>query len=358
LSDLSAGSATYRTRPRVKRLLVGALVLVVIGAAANLLGWDIRGWLSDLWDSITSISGKYLVAAILLRIVQTTLTGFAWYSLLRFAYPGRVRRRDVLACYAGSVALNGIAPANLGTLALLLMFASIVADATFSAMLGAYAVQKIFFVLSGLCVYLYLFLTVSGSFDIKLEFVHTYPWATVSLVGGGGIVVYLLARRFWPRITSWWDEAKEGGSIVSHPRVYLSRVFLPELVAWLASLAVTGVFLAAYAIPVTFRTIMQVTGGNSIANMTSVTPGGVGVTQAFNVASLRHVATPEQATAFSAGQQLVMTAWNIVFAIVMLVWAFGWSGGKNLVGASYADAKQKAAEQKAAHEARKQTKAV
>jgi uncharacterized membrane protein YbhN (UPF0104 family) len=225
-------------------------------------------------------------------------------------------------------------------------------------MLGAYAVQKIFFVLSGLFVYLYLFLTVGGSFDIKFEFVHTHVWATLTLVVGSAIVVYLLIRRFLPRITSWWEEAKEGGGIVSHPRAYLSRVFLPELVAWLASLGVTGSFLAAYAIPVTFRTIMQVTGGNSIANMTSVTPGGVGVTQAFNVASLRDVATPEQATAFSVSQQLVMTAWNIVFAIAMLVWAFGWSGGKNLVGTSYADAKQKAAEQKAAHDARRHAKAV
>ena len=50
-------------------------------------------------------------------------------------------------------------------------------------------------------------------------------------------------------------------------------------------LSVIGVFLAAYDIPVTFDTLMRVVAGNSIANVTSVTPGGVGVTQAFNVAS-------------------------------------------------------------------------
>jgi hypothetical protein len=51
-----------------------------------------------------------------------------------------------------------------------------------------------------------------------------------------------------------------------------------------------------------------------------------------------------------------MTAWNIIFGIILLVWAFGWSGGKELVGQSYKDAKEKAAEQKAAHEARKAAK--
>jgi hypothetical protein len=101
---------------------------------------------------------------------------------------------------------------------------------------------------------------------------------------------------------------------------------------------------------------MRICGGNSIANVTSVTPGGAGVTQAFNVASLKGVASPTDATAYSVAQQLITTAWNILFAIAMLVWAFGWSGGKLLVGQSYEAAKVKAAEQQAARKARKEAK--
>ncbi len=89
-----------------------------------------------------------------------------------------------------------------------------------------------------------------------------------------------------------------------------------------------AVFLAAYDIPVSFNTLMRISGGNSIANVTSVTPGGAGVTQAFNVASLSGIATPTDATAYSVAQQLITTSWNIIFAIVMVVWAFGWTGGK------------------------------
>ena len=105
-----------------------------------------------------------------------------------------------------------------------------------------------------------------------------------------------------------------------------------------------------------FHTLMRIAGGNSIANVTSVTPGGAGVNQAFNVASLNGIATPTQATAYSVAQQLVTTAWNIVFALIMLILAFGWSGGKLLVSDSYAGAKQKAAEQQAARAARKRAK--
>ena len=352
----SAVAAEPKKRFRIKRLVVGALVILVIGALARLLGWDIGGWFSDLWDTITEISAAYVVGAVALKTVQTTATAFAWYSILRFAYPGHVRWLDILACYAASVALNGILPANIGTLVMLIMFTTIIAGATFAAILGAYAVQKIFYTLIGCFVYLYLFLSVGGSFDIKFAFVHEHPWATGIVVIGSVILVYLLVRALWPKVVKWWEEAKEGGGILARPRLYLVRVFLPSLISWFASLGVMALFLAAYSIPVTFDTLMRISGGNSIANVTSVTPGGAGVTQAFNVASLKGIASPTDATAYSVAQQLVTTAWNIIFAIVMLVWAFGWSGGKLLVGQSYDAAKEKAAEQQAARKARKEAK--
>jgi uncharacterized membrane protein YbhN (UPF0104 family) len=355
----SAPTAATAPAPRghvhLRRLLIWAVLIVVIGTAADLLGWDIRSWFSNLWDTITEISVAYLVGGVALKTVQTTLTAYAWYAILKYAYPASTFK-VVLACYATSVALNGFLPANLGTFVMLLMFTTIIAGATFSGVLGAYVVQKIFFTLIGAFTYLYLFLSVGGSFDIKFSFVHERPWATAILLLGGAFLVYLLLRAFWPRIVHWWDDAKEGGGILSEPRKYLVRVFVPSLLGWIASLGVMACFLAAYKIPVSFNTLMRIAGGNSIANVTSVTPGGAGVNQAFNVASLKGITDPTTATAYSVSQQLVTTAWNILFAILLVVWVFGWTGGKELVSSSYADAKEKAAEQKAARAERKEAK--
>jgi uncharacterized membrane protein YbhN (UPF0104 family) len=134
------------------------------------------------------------------------------------------------------------------------------------------------------------------------------------------------------------------------------RVFTPQFLGWCCSLGVIAIFLAAYAIPVTFHTVMGVVGGNSLSNVTSVTPGSVGVTQAVNVVTLDSVTDPTTAAAYSIGQQLFTTAWNAIFALVVVVWAFGWTGGKELVGTSYTGARQKAAEQAAARRARKAQK--
>jgi uncharacterized membrane protein YbhN (UPF0104 family) len=344
-------------RLHLHRLLIIALIVVVIGAAATLFGWDISGWLKHLWDAVTAISIGYLLAGIVLITVQTTLTAYAWYSILRYGYPDSgVRWIQILACYAAAVALNSVLPANLGTLAMLLMFTTIIGAANFAGILGGLAVQKIFYTLIGTCVYLYLFLTIGGAFDLQLGFISAHPWATAILVGAVAALIYLVARVLRERIREWWEEAKVGGRILTKPKVYLGRVLLPEVISYAAMLGIIAVFLAAYKIPVSFHTIMRVVAGNSIANATSVTPGGAGVVQGFNVLSLKGITSAANANAYSVAQQLVTTAWGIIFAIVVLVRAFGWSDGRTLVAESYGQAKEKSAEQSAARKAKRQAK--
>ena len=175
-----------------------------------------------------------------------------------------------------------------------------------------------------------------------------------------GIVflLVLLGRIFWKQVKKLWAQAKKGGVILSQPRRYFSRVFLPSFLSWACKLIVVGIFLAAFAIPVTFESIMWVVGSGSLANVVSVTPGAVGITQATNALALDVCCNvpQDQAVAYSTAQQLITTAWNVLFAIVLTVWVFGWTGGKLLVGQSYTDAKVKVAEQKEQRAAKKQAK--
>ena len=120
------------------------------------------------------------------------------------------------------------------------------------------------------------------------------------------------------------------------------------MLSWLCKLTVIGIFLAAFAIPVTFESVMWVTGSGSLANTVSVTPGAVGITQATNALALDTCCDVPKSVAvdYSTAQQLITTAWNVLVAIVLTVSVFGWTGGKQLVGDSYTDAKVKVAEQK------------
>ena len=227
----------------------------------------------------------------------------------------------IVAAYAVGVAMNGFLPANIGTFVTLIMFTTIIPSATFAGSIAAYLVQKIFFTIAGTFVYLYLFLSVPNSFDVNLGGLKEHPVSAVIVVVGGALLVVMLARIFWRQVKKLWDQAKQGGAILKRPGEYMLRAFLPSFLSWLCKLGVIAIFLAGFAIPVTFESVMWVTGSGSLANVVSVTPGAAGVTQATNALALDTCCDvpTDTAVAYSTAQQLIITAWNVLFATILVV---------------------------------------
>jgi uncharacterized membrane protein YbhN (UPF0104 family) len=203
-----------------------------------------------------------------------------------------------------------------------------------------------------------MFLSVPNSFNLNFSNLTAHPLLFVAIVAGVAVGLVILARVFWRQMKKLWDQAKQGGVILSQPKKYFEWVFLPSFLAWASKLVVTAIFLAAFAIPVTFDSIMWVSGSGSLASMTSFTPGGIGVTQATNALALKTCCGVPQDVAvnYSTAQQLITTAWNVLFALILVVVVFGWTGGKSLVGDSYMQAKEKAAEMKEERRRKKQEK--
>jgi uncharacterized membrane protein YbhN (UPF0104 family) len=345
-------------RSRLVKIGLWLVGLAVAIALLNVLGVDVVGWIEDLWDQIKEVPVGYIVAGLVFQSGQTVLAGVSYYGILKAAYGDEVTLAPIVTAYAVGVAMNNFLPANIGTLVTLLMFVALIPSCTFAGAIAAYLVQKIFFTLAGTFVYLYLFLSVPGSFTENLGNVKDHPALVVGIVVGAALLIVIVGRIFWRQVKKLWNQAKQGGAILSQPKRYLTRAFLPSLLSWLCKLTVIGIFLAAFAIPVTFESVMWVTGSGSLANVVSVTPGAVGITQATNALALSTCCDVSKSTAidYSTAQQLITTAWNVLFALVLVVCIFGWTGGKSLVLTSYEGAKEKAAEQKDQRAAKKEAK--
>lgn len=327
-------------------LWVGGIALFVF--VLDLLGVPAGDWIRDLFRKVGEVPLWAVLAGVALESAQTSLAALAWFGILRAALPqARFPYRLILACYAVAVALNGFLPANLGTWVMLLMLTTLIAGATFAMVFSGLVVEKIPFTVFNLALYLYLFLSVGGSFSIKLGFLADHTGLVLLLVAGGIVLLVLVGRIFWERLAKLREQVVSGGAILRSPRRTLTDLFLPVLGSFAARLAIVAVFLGAYGIPVSFHNVATVTASNSISNSVSATPGGVGVTQAMNSAALSGSVDAATATAYSIGQQLIVSAWDVVFATILVCWVFGWSGGKALVESSYADAKVKSRELKA-----------
>jgi glycosyltransferase 2 family protein len=347
-------------RRRVLRIAAWIVGILAILVALHLAGIDVWGWFQQLWDTLTEISIGYLVLACIFQGAQTVLTALGWYGILRFAYPGGVTYMAVLAAYATGVALNNFVPANMGTFVTLLMYVAIVQGATFPGVLGGYVVQKIFYLVIGTLIYIYLFWAISGSFDYQFgnewDAVSGHPVLILGIAAGAVFLGAILLRIFWRWVKGFWLKAKEGGAILGAPGKYVKWVLLPQMGGYAAKVAVIAIFLAAYGIPVTFGSIMSVLGSNQLANILSFTPGGIGVNQAFNSFALESYTDTTTATAYSLGQQLITTAFNVGFALVLICIVFGWQGGSKLVKDSYADAKVKKEEMGAERHEKREAK--
>ena len=342
---------------RIAAWVVGTLLVL---AALQLAGIDVVGWFQQLWDTLTEISIGYVILGCFFQGLQTTLTALGWYGILRYAYPGGVTYLAVLAAYATGVALNNFVPANMGTFVMLLMYVAIVQGATFPGVLGGYVVQKIFYLVIGTFIYIYLFWAVSGSFDYQFgqewDAVSGHPVLVLGIIAGAALLGLVLIRIFWRWVKKFWESAKEGGAILGDLPKYVRWVLLPQMGGYAAKVMVIVVFLAAYGIPVTFGSVMSVLGSNQLANILSFTPGGIGVNQAFNSFALESYTTTTTATAYSLGQQLITTAFNVGFALILICVVFGWHGGSKLVKDSYTDAKVKKEEMSADRREKREAK--
>jgi hypothetical protein len=333
-------SSKLPTPGSVARLAAWLALVAASVLLAALLGLDVDKWLRLLWSTVSDLSAAQLAGGLGLATLQTCLVSLAWVGILRAAYPGAgVRYLPVLTCYAVAVALNGVLPANIGTVTMFFMLLAIVPGSTPAGIFSAYLVQKLLFTIVGVGVYAFLFLSVSGSFDIGLGGLHRH-WLLASSVAAVTVgLVCALAVLGWHFGRRLWQGARQGGAILASPRRYLLTVALPELGGYAAKLALSAIFLAAYGIPVTVRSVVSVVGSTSIANISAVTPGGAGINQGLNTVALGEYASAGQATSYSVGQQLVTTTWNVAVAIVLVGLVFGWSGGRRLVHDSYGSAR-------------------
>ena len=149
------------------------------------LGVPVVAWLRQLFKEIRAVPPQAIIGGVVLQTVQIVLLGMTWLTILRAAFPeAAVPFRPVLASYAVGVALNGFLPARIGTLVMMMMFLTLIAGATFAAILSGLVVQQIPFTVLGIAVYVYLFATVSGSLSLELRFVAEHAGLTAVLALG------------------------------------------------------------------------------------------------------------------------------------------------------------------------------
>jgi len=256
---------------------------------------------------------------------------------LRAAYPkSGLSFKTAWGASQGGTAINAVAPAQAGTAAMIGLFRASIPGASVSGVTSATIVQSLFFtVLSVLIVVnagIFRPHTVSkGSpIDELRHFFTSHPLLIVLVVLVLGALVYLVGPRVKPWLAKEWHKAKRGAAIFSDWRRYAREVALPSGASYGCRIGVNVVFMAAFGIPITAYTVFLIASSHMLSGLFAITPGGVGQTQALDVATLREFTTTGNIAAFSITQDSIITIWNVVLGVAVMAWAFGFHQMKSL----------------------------
>jgi uncharacterized membrane protein YbhN (UPF0104 family) len=295
-------------------------------------------WIEGVFGRIGDLSVYWLLLALALKTAESAFIALGWRNILRAAYPDAdLSFKTAWGASQGGTAINAVAPAQSGTAAMIGIFRSRIPGSSVAGVTSATVVQSLFFVgVSVLLVIVVAFLrphTVSkGSpSDESTGFFASHPILIPIIVLAVAVLLYLL----WPRLKPWllkeWHKARAGAAIVRDWRRYASEVALPQAASYGCRVGVNVVFMAAFAIPVTVYTVFLVAASHTLSQLFAITPGGVGQTQALDVATLRRYSSGSNVTAFSVTQDAVVTIWNVVLGVAVLLWAFGPTQAKQLL---------------------------
>jgi uncharacterized membrane protein YbhN (UPF0104 family) len=290
----------------------------------------VAGWVREVLEQLGSISLPILLLALTLHTAETLLNALAWRNILRRAYPeAGVSYGLVLGAYGGGIGLNAVLPAQAGTVAMLGLYRAQIRRSTAPGLIGAGVVQNAFFLVAGASICAGLIIFRPGLFSLPLGSLTDH--AALALAAATTIVLvgWAAVRHFH----GTWPHAREGAAILTTPRVYVSQVLAVEMASYMARIGVTAAFMRAYGVPASVENVLLIVAVNAVASTFALTPGGVGTQQALATAALRNTASSGAVTAFSLGQQLILAAWDIVFGLVVLWSAIGWTATRRLVRA-------------------------
>jgi uncharacterized membrane protein YbhN (UPF0104 family) len=304
---------------------------------AGVLG-DLWNWVSGVFQRIGDVSPWWIIIALTLKTCESALLGLTWRNILRAAYPqGGLTFKTAWGASQGGTAINALAPAQAGTAAMIGIFRTSIPGASVAGVTTAAFVQAAFFLV--LSVLMVIGVAVSrphtaskGSpADESGNFFAAHP-VLVPL-----LAVALLAAAFflWPKVKPWlakeWHKAKQGAAIFSDWRAYAKTVAAPSAASYVCRIGVNTIFMAAFGLPITAFTIFLVASSHMLSGIFAITPGGVGQTQALDVATLSKFAPTKTVAAFSITQDSILTIWNVVLGIAVMLWAFGWHQVRDLL---------------------------
>jgi len=279
-------------------------------------------------DRVEEIDVAALALALLFHSINLLLRTYAWWQILRAAYPGtRYRWRSCAGAYLGGVGLNAVTPARVGDVVKISLVRLKLEGSQTPTIVATLLVETLVdmvlaSVLLGWAAYLGVFPSLPELPELaafELSFLAEHSNVVIAFALAAAVVIPVLLRRAHRRARRFWENVRQGFSILRDPRRYFVVVAIPQICGWGFRLLTMLQMLRAFGVEPTLRNALLVMVVGSLATLLPITPGGVGTQQALLVIVLAGAASRSSLIAFSVGMQVAITLANIVVGALCLM---------------------------------------
>jgi len=279
------------------------------------------------FDELASVGWGALAIALGLHFGKVVLRTFAWRNILAAAYPGtRMPWWSIFGAYVAGVGVNSIVPGRGGDLVKLYLVRHRVPAATYTTLASTLLAETVLDLVLALAIFLWALtqgvlpglhvLPNLPSFDWGWLLGHTKASATVvALLTVGAIALWWWASQ---HVSDFRARIGLGLVILRDRRRYAREVASWQLASWVLRIASLYFFLEAFHVHASIHNALLAQVVDSLSTLLPFSPGGVGTKQGFLVFVLKGEASTSRLLAFSVGQYVAVTLFNVAVGAIAI----------------------------------------
>src|SRR3954447_1544581 len=213
------------------------------------------------------VNAWWLVVGLVLHLIASAVRQPGWLAILRAAHPEdakELRLRDVEAAYFAGAGLNGVLPARGGDVVKLFLLHRRIPNSRYPTLAGTLVPETLFETACGIG--LVIWAAPLGSLPIPtsraelpsldVSFVIAHPFLSGAIFVAVVLLFVVVYSRLRGTVKRFLLRVRQGLAILRSPRDYFVQVVPWQAVARVIRFGSIAAFMAAFALPVTFETIL------------------------------------------------------------------------------------------------------
>jgi uncharacterized membrane protein YbhN (UPF0104 family) len=274
------------------------------------------------FDELAGVGWGALAIALSLHLGKVLLRTVAWRNILRASFSGvRIRWAPVCGAYVAGVGINSIVPGRAGDLVKLYLVRHRFPETTYTTLATTLVTETLLdFVLATA---FFLWALSQG----VVPSIHTPAFDWGWLLDHGKTTATVVALVTVAVIWLSWKLSQnadlkqrfgQGFAVLRDRRRYMREVGSWQLASWVLRIASLYWFLKAFHVHPSIHNALLCQVVDSLSTLLPFSPGGAGTKQGFLVAILHGQAPTSRLLAFSVGQYVAVTLFNVALAAVAI----------------------------------------